>query len=80
MNKAKIKAKQILTKHIEVVREYPHGNRMTHDVFIEDKEHATITAELLSKDFVVKNGGKISVESKAGKGSTFKFTLPHKPA
>jgi hypothetical protein len=56
MNKAKIKAKQILTKHIEVVREYPHGTRLTHDVFIEDREHATITAELLSKETPEKKG------------------------
>ncbi|HCY40702.1 MAG TPA: hypothetical protein DHV48_05000 [Prolixibacteraceae bacterium] len=31
---------------------------------------------LLCKDFVEKNQGTISVESQAGKGSTFSFTLP----
>ncbi len=31
---------------------------------------------ILSKEFVEKNGGKIWVEIKYGKGSEFKFTLP----
>ncbi len=34
---------------------------------------------LLCKDFIEKNGGKIWIESKAGKGSTFTFTLPAQP-
>ncbi len=31
---------------------------------------------LLCKDFVIKNGGTIWIESEVGKGSEFKFTLP----
>jgi PAS domain S-box-containing protein len=34
---------------------------------------------VLCKEFVQKNKGKIVVESKEGKGSTFKFTLPLNP-
>lgn len=34
---------------------------------------------VLCKEFVQKNKGEIVVESKEGKGSTFKFTLPLKP-
>ena len=34
---------------------------------------------VLCKEFVQKNKGEIVVESKEGKGSTFKFTLPLNP-
>ena len=30
----------------------------------------------LCKELVEKNGGKMTIESTLGKGSTFKFTLP----
>jgi two-component system, sensor histidine kinase and response regulator len=40
------------------------------------KESGTGLGIMLSKDFLSKNGGELSIESVPGKGSVFSFTLP----
>jgi PAS domain S-box-containing protein len=40
------------------------------------EERGTGLGLILCKEFMDKHGGRIEVESKVGKGSTFKFTLP----
>lgn len=39
-------------------------------------ESGTGLGLMLCKEFLIKNGGRLSVESKEGRGSTFSFTLP----
>jgi signal transduction histidine kinase len=39
-------------------------------------ESGTGLGLMLSRDFLSKNGGELSIESERGKGSTFSFTLP----
>ena len=36
-------------------------------------------SQAVCKEFIDLHGGQLKVESKAGEGSDFKFTLPHMP-
>jgi signal transduction histidine kinase len=40
------------------------------------KERGTGLGLMLSRDFLSKNGGVLSIESEPGRGSVFSFTLP----
>lgn len=40
------------------------------------KESGTGLGLMLCKDFIIKNGGRLFIESEPGKGSTFSFTVP----
>lgn len=62
------------------IREENLSRLFKDDVFITtrgtDGEKGTGLGLSLCKEFVEKNGGTISVESKEGEGSTFMFTIP----
>jgi two-component system, sensor histidine kinase LadS len=62
MSEAKIK--KLLEKHTTISR------RGT------EKEKGTGLGLLISKEFIEKNSGKLSIESETGKGSKFRFTIP----
>jgi signal transduction histidine kinase len=47
-----------------------------HSTLGTNAEHGNGLGLLLCKEFVERNDGRIEVESVAGKGSTFKFTIP----
>ncbi|GAB2475248.1 hypothetical protein GCM10011375_23510 [Hymenobacter qilianensis] len=57
-------------------REKIFGQGGPHTTLGTAREKGTGLGLLLCKDFVERNGGKLSFESEVGQGSTFRFTLP----
>lgn len=58
------KIKKLLETHTTITR---HGT---------EKEKGTGLGLLISKEFIEKNGGKLTIKSEAGKGSIFSFSVP----
>lgn len=80
---------KLLDDNFVEVNVYDNGTGMTeeqvYDLFKLDKCTTTSGTEnekgsglglLLCKEFIEKNGGKISINSKINKGTSFRFTLP----
>ena len=59
---------------VEMSKIFDVGSK--HTTLGTNNEKGTGLGLSLCKEYIEKNGGTISVESKKGVGSTFKFTLP----
>lgn len=53
-----------------------YGKAQTMDYVSPDGEKGAGTGLILVKDFIINNGGKLTIESEEGKGSNFTFTIP----